>query len=102
MTAALENASLQTPLFVTALKCVVSDKLPEVKVPVVIAVSVHVEKGVVEYCHFSMFPTNPLKVSNPEGFPEQMVLPPLTEPPTVAGSTVTVVDVELSRAQAPL
>ena len=31
-----------------------------------------------------------------------MVLPPLTEPPTVEGFTVTVVDVELSRAQAPL
>jgi hypothetical protein len=103
MTAALENASLQTPLFITALKCVVSDKLPDVYVPFVLGISVQVSKpGPMENCHFIILPVSPLKVSIPELLPEQIVVLPLTDPPTEAGSTVTVVDVELSRAHAPL
>jgi len=49
-----------------------------------------------------MVPVCPAKVSTPLVLPEQMVVPPVTDPPTEVGSTVTVVATELARLQTPL
>ena len=44
----------------------------------------------------------PDKVNNALVLPEQIVVPPATVPPTVVGSTVTVVTTEFADAQLPL
>ena len=66
------------------------------------AISVQVLNGLTEYCHLVTVPVWPLNVSNPLVLPEQMVVPPVTEPPTEVGLTVTVVVAEFIEAQTPL
>lgn len=63
----------------------------------VLAISVQ-SVPLVENCHLVMLPVWPDKVRVPLVLPEQMVVPPDTEPATVDGSTVTVTPV----ASAPL
>ena len=62
---------------------------PEVYVVRVFAISVHVLNGDTELCHFTTVPVCPESVSRPLVLPEQMVVPPDTDPPTLAGSTLT-------------
>ena len=80
----------------------VCDKVTEVYVKPVFAISVHVLKGATELCHFTTVPVCPAKVNVPLVLPEQMVAPPVTAPPTLVGSTVTVVVDEFSAGQTPL
>ncbi len=68
----------------------------------VFAISVQSVKGEVELCHLTMVPVWPESVKRPLVLPEQIVVPPVTVPPTEIGSTVTVVSVEFSAAQTPL
>ena len=63
---------------------------------------VQVLNGLTELSHLTIDPVLPLKVSNPLVEPEQIVVPPVTEPPTEVGLTVTVVDDELAIAHTPL
>ena len=63
---------------------------------------VHVVNGLTELSHLKILPVFPLKVNVPLVEPEQMVEPPLTEPPTDVGSTVTVVVDEFALEQLPL
>ena len=63
---------------------------------------VHVVNGLTELSHLSILPMFPLSVNVPLVDPEQMVEPPLTEPPTDAGSIVTVVVDEFALEQLPL
>ena len=97
-----ELAELQIPLVITALNCIVWAKTPEVKLVVVFAMSVQIENGLTEYCHLDIVPVCPERVSNPLVVPEQIVVPPLTAPPTDGGSTLTVVGVELAELHMPL
>ena len=97
-----ELAELQAPLVTTALNCVVWVNAPEVYVVPVCAISDHDVNGLIEYCHLVTVPVCPERVSKSLVLPEQMVVPPETEPPTLAGSTVTVVAAELAELQAPL
>ena len=52
--------------------------------------------------HLTMFPVCVPKANSPLVLPEQMVVPPVTVPGTVAGLTVTVAAAELASAQTPL
>lgn len=76
------------PLWTAALNCVVSVKGLDTNIEAVIRVSFQVEKGSVDHCHLTIVPVYAPKVSVPLEFPVQMVLPPVTEPPTEAGVTV--------------
>jgi len=49
-----------------------------------------------------MVPVYSARVSNALVLPEQMVVPPVTVPPTEVGSTVTVVAAEFAKLQTPL
>ena len=68
----------------------------------VLEISVHVENGDTEDCHFVTLPVFPLKVSTPLLLPEHISFPPATEPPTEVGSTITVVYDELAELHTPL
>ena len=57
--------------------------------------------GATELSHLRIDPVLPLKVSKPLVEPGQIVVPPVTEPPTEPGLTVTVVADELSAAHEP-
>ena len=83
-----EFASAQTPLRTTALNCVSCVKATEVCVDVVLAIVVHVKNGETDFSHLTTLPVFPIKVKTPEVDPEQIVVPPETEPPTVVGFTV--------------
>ena len=63
---------------------------------------VHVVNGATELSHLTTLPVLPLNVNVPLVEPVQMVVPPLTLPPTLAGVTVTVVVVEFASGQVPL
>ena len=65
-------------------------------------IAVQVVNGETELSHLTIDPVLPLKVSNPLVDPEQIVVPPVTDPPTDPGRTVTVVADELSVAHEPL
>ena len=54
------------------------------------------------FSQFCIAPVLPLKVKVPVDKPSQTDVPPLTLPPTVAGSTVTVVEDEATAEQVPL
>ena len=62
---------------------------PEVYVVRVFAISVHVLNGDTELCHFTTVPVCPESVSRPLLLPGQMVEPPVTVPPMLKGSTLT-------------
>ena len=66
------------------------------------AISVHVENGLTDDCHFITVPVCPDKVNNALVLPEQMVGPPATDPATVVGSRVIVETTEFAAAQLPL
>jgi hypothetical protein len=63
---------------------------------------VQVVNGLTELSHPVMVPVFPLKVRVPLVAPEQIVVPPVTLPPTEPGFTVTVVADEVSELQLPL
>jgi hypothetical protein len=99
----VEFCSLQTPLFTTALKYVDVVKAPDTKVLLVFAIVVGEPNPIVaDDSQRTILPVCPANVKVPDVKPSQIVVPPVTVPPTVEGSTVTVVEVELSSAQAPL
>ena len=81
---------------------VVCVKEPEVYVVEVFAIVVHDEKGLTELSQRTTEPVCPDNVKVPLVEPSQIVVPPVTEPPTEAGSTVTVVSVEFASEQTPL
>ena len=64
-------------------------------------ISVQVVPPLVEYCHLITVPVWPDKVSIVLFIPMHTIEPPATEPPTLAGITVTVADNELSGMQTP-
>ena len=68
----------------------------------VLVMVVHVVNGFTELSHLNMLPVFPDKVNVPLVEPEQTVAPPLTEPPTDVGSTVTVVVDEFALEHVPL
>jgi hypothetical protein len=59
-----------------------------------LAISFHVENGLTELCHFTIEPVYPDKVSKALILPEQIVVPPDTDPPTVRGFTIMVAALE--------
>ena len=63
---------------------------------------VHVVNGDIELSHLTTVPVLPLNVSKPLVEPVQIFAPPVTLPPTVAGSTDTVVVAEFADEHAPL
>ena len=92
----------QTPFFTSALKRVVAVKLPGISVDVTFEMVFQELKGLTALSQLITPPVSPLNVNVPGAVPVQIgVLPPLTEPPTDAGVTVTVVVNELSEAQVP-
>ena len=68
----------------------------------VFARSVQSVKGEVELCQLTIDLVWPDKVKRPLVLPEQIVVPPVTVPPTEIGSTITVVSKEFVVAQTPL
>jgi hypothetical protein len=81
---------------------VVSVKAPEVYVVAVFAISVQELYGETELCHLTIVPVFPESESKLLILPVQIVVPPVTLPPTEGGLTVTVVEPELAEAQLPL
>ena len=79
----------------------VCDNTPDVYVDAVFAIEVQEVNGASELSHLNIDPVIPLKVSNPLVVPGQIVVPPLTFPPTDPGFTVTVVVDEFAEAHAP-
>ncbi len=75
---------------------------PDVCVVVVLLMLVHVVNGATALSHLTTLPVLPLNVSVPLVDPVQMLVPPLTLPPAVAGVTVTVVVDELASGHVPL
>ena len=55
----------------------------------VFAISVHTLNGDTELCHFTTVPVCPESVRRPLLLPGQIVKPPDTDPPKLAGSTLT-------------
>lgn len=54
----------------------------------VLAISVQVEKGLTDDCHFVIVPVCPDKVNDALVLPEHIVDPPVIVPPTDVGLTV--------------
>jgi hypothetical protein len=97
-----EFVSGQTPFFTTALKRVVAVKLPGISVDVTFEMVFQVPNGLTALSQRITPPVSPFNVNVPGAVPVQIgVLPPLTEPPTDAGVTVTVVVEEESVAHVP-
>jgi hypothetical protein len=90
---AVEFAVEQLPLWTTALNCVVCVSAPDVYVVAVLIISVQELNGEIELCHLTTVPLFPDKVSNPLVVPEQIVVPPVTAPPTDKGKIVNEVAV---------
>ena len=63
---------------------------------------VHEVNGATELSHLTTLPVLPVKVNAPLVAPEQMVVPPLTLPPTVRGLTNTTRESVDSILQLPL
>ena len=97
-----ELAVEQLPLCTTALNWVVWVKAPDVKVAVLaLPKSVQVLNGETELSHLTTAPIFPANVKTPLVLPLQIVVPPVTVPPTEVGSTVTVTTAELATKQFP-
>ena len=75
---------------------------PDVYVDAVLVIVVHEVNGETELSQLSIDPVFPLRVNIPLVEPEQMAVPPVTDPPTDPAPTVTVVDEELAEAHEPL
>ena len=95
-----EKASVQTPLFTTALNWVVWFKTPEVYVVAVFAISFQTVP-LIDDCHLVTEPWCPDRVRTPLVLPAQMEVPPVTDPATVGGSTVMVAAPEIASTQSP-
>jgi hypothetical protein len=63
---------------------------------------VHVVNGATALSHLTTLPVLPLNVSVPLVDPVQMLVPPLTLPPTEVGLIVTVVVEEFAMGHVPL
>jgi hypothetical protein len=64
--------------------------------------AVQLVNGETDDSHPVMVPVWPLRVSVPLVEPGQIVVPPPTDPPTLAGLTVTVVAAEFAELHDPL
>ena len=96
-----EVAEVQVPLLTTTRYCVVAVKLVAVNVVVVLLTSTGVVQLSVEYCHLTTSPVLPARVNPVLLVPLQTVVPPRTMPPTLAGSTFTVLDSEFEAGHTP-
>ena len=67
-----------------------------------IFVKLHEPEMSTPLCQRKTVPVWPDKVSKPLVLPEQIMVPPVTVPPTETGSTVTVAGSEFATAQVPL
>ena len=65
-------------------------------------ISFHVLNGATELCHFTTVPVCPAKVNKPLVLPEQIVVPPITDPPTLVGSAIMVTSSVAMQVEAPL
>ena len=74
---------------------------PDVCVVVVLLMLVHVVNGATELSHLTTLPVLPDKVNVPLVDPVQMLVPPLTLPPAVAGVTKTETESVFNILQAP-
>jgi hypothetical protein len=81
---------------------VVIIRLVAVYVVVAFAIEGQVEPPSVEYSHLTTEPVCPLRVRTVLLVPVHTFTPPVTDPPTVAGSTVTVASAELAEEHTPL
>jgi hypothetical protein len=70
-------------------------------VVVVLEIEDQVDPPSVEDSQFKILPVCPLNVKDPLLEPVQTVALPLTDPPTVAGSTVMIAGVEFAAEQDP-
>ena len=68
----------------------VCDKTPEVYVAEVFEIELQVSNGLMELSQRSIVPVWLPKVNKPLVSPEQIVVPPVTEPPTDVAFTVIV------------
>ena len=94
---------MQTPLVTTALNCVVAVNAPDVKVTASAVPDMSVQSvPFSDDCHPVIVPVYDPKVKRPLVLPEQIVVPPVTVPPTAGASTVTVVKSEFAAEQTPL
>jgi hypothetical protein len=100
--ASADVAEEQTPLVTTARYFVVATRLVAVREVVTLAISFTVAQLSSEDCHFVTEPTWPESVRVVLLVPVQTVVPPETEPPTEAGSTVIVASAELAVEHTPL
>src|SRR6476469_8387080 len=92
MVAGREFTEGHDPLCKTALYIVVWVRLLYVSDVVVLAIGLHVTPLLIEDSHLIIFPIWPLRVSVPVLLPEHTIASDATEPPTEAGSTVTVAE----------
>jgi len=99
--ASLELVDEQTPLWIKARYLVVAARLVAVYVATVFAMSTGVTQLSTDFCHFTMVPVYPERVSSVLFVPVHTVAEPAMEPPTEAGSTVTVASEELAVEQTP-
>jgi hypothetical protein len=99
---AVAVSGVQEPFCTNTRNCVVCVNAPEVYVVAVLAIVVQLVNGDTALSQLTTEPVCPLKVRVPLVDPEQIVVPPLTLPPTDAGFTVTVVADEVAEAQEPL
>ena len=99
-----EVVTEQVPLCTTALNWVDCVKATEVYVVAILGLetALQVVNGDTEFSHLTTLPTLPARVKLPLVLPLQIVVPPVTAPPTEVGSTVTVVGVEVAVEHAPL
>ncbi len=65
-------------------------------------IGVQVLNGDTELSHLTTEPVLLANVNKPLVLPEQIVVPPVTDPPTLVGSNVTVVNAEFAVGQTPL
>ena len=64
-------------------------KAPDVYVELVLAIVLHVTPLFIELSQRETFPVFPFKVNKPDVLPSHTVAPPVTDPGTVTGATVT-------------
>ena len=67
----------------------VAVRFEAVSVVVVFSISIGVTQLLVDFCHLTTVPVCPERVRSVLFVPEQTGVPPVIEPPILAGSTVT-------------
>ena len=99
---ASELTGSQLPLWITALKWVVTVNGPDVYVADVAPSIADQLVPSTDDSHLVTSPVFPLRVSRPLVLPVQIIVPPLTVPPTFSGSTVIFTEAEFTTLHTPL